>query len=655
MSDYNRMIRPFTYLVLFFLFYLFLNQEGLGQNLSCVNNNGAFSISQTLGCDSTITVTNRLSGAQNVEFFFDFNGRTLDNETRVAANANGTATFTYKRPGTFKILQIGSINGEGFFYCSDIEIINTQSPVAWVTSCSSGEAQIEFAEFDINIQYDRLGINWGDGSPIQYIEKGTPLTRTHTYPRNDQYPISVFGEYDRPNCNASRSLDLGNFSVGNNMNYEELLLHRIEVTDEGEIRGNFSNNNGATATLQVKTGSGNYQNTLATITADGIHNLLIPDITVTDNQNVRLLIEDLCNNQLVKNEITVVNLSVVNQGDQNLIHWNRNLVSDEFNRYELYKNDQLFQTFTSIGENTFTDESISCGDTIRYKVLAYQTHPIAGEISSHSRTVSISGTYTQPAPPVFVSTSVENNTVAVAVVLADPVPDNYKIIINRLQEGGFQEVTTLNNQLNYLDQEVNPQMSSYCYQTVFENACGSQSAPSETVCSILLSTDAMVVTWTTESPFSEQPEDWTIEKNINGQLQIENTNNSNDYSVVDDILIDGRPTYRIFATAANGTISYSNPVQYQKGTELYFPTAFTPNNDQHNDIFLPVGNTYDQFRMIIYNRWGKPMFATQDATLGWDGTVDGKAAPPGNYTYLVEIQKASQIIYRKTGTFLLIR
>jgi gliding motility-associated-like protein len=198
-------------------------------------------------------------------------------------------------------------------------------------------------------------------------------------------------------------------------------------------------------------------------------------------------------------------------------------------------------------------------------------------------------------------------------------------------------------------------MSSYCYQTVFENACGSQSAPSETVCSILLSTDAMVVTWTTESPFSEQPEDWTIEKNINGQLQIENTNNSNDYSVVDDILIDGRPTYRIFATAANGTISYSNPVQYQKGTELYFPTAFTPNNDQHNDIFLPVGNTYDQFRMIIYNRWGKPMFATQDATLGWDGTVDGKAAPPGNYTYLVEIQKASQIIYRKTGTFLLIR
>lgn len=649
------MIRHFTYLVLILLFLLFFNREGLGQNLNCQNNNGAFSISQTLGCDSLITVTNRLTGAQNVEFYFDFNGRTLDNESRVAANANGSASFTYKKPGKFKILQIGSINGEGFFYCSDIEIINTQSPVAWVNSCSSGEAQIVFADFDINTQYDRLGIIWGDGSPIQYIDKGTQLTRSHLYSRNGNYPISVFGEYTQANCSAGRPLELGNFTVGNNTDFEQLALNRVEVTEDDEIKSSFHNNNGATATLQVKTGTGNYQNTQASVTTDGNLTLMIPEITAANNQNIRLLIEDLCKNQLIKNEITVVNLTVVNQGEQNLLNWSRNLVNDEFSKYELYKNDQLLETFTSITETSFTDESVACGETITYKVIAYQQHAVIGEITSHSKTVSISGTHTQPSPPAFVTASVENNTVNLAVTLTDPTPEDYKIIINRLTGATFQEVATLNNQLTYSDQEVNPQMSSYCYQTVFENACGSQSVASEPVCSIFLSTQEMEVQWTSETPFTEQPIGWAIEKTINGQTQLENTNNSNEYNVADDLISDGRPTYRIIATAENGGVSYSNIVQYQKGVELYFPTAFTPNNDQQNDVYLPIGNIYDQFRMIIYNRWGKPLFVSENANMGWDGMIDGNEAPPGNYTYLVEIQKASQLIYRKTGTFLLIR
>lgn len=645
----------FTRLLLVVGLALFLVREGTGQGLNCENNNGAFSISQTLGCDSVITVTNRLQGAVNVEFYFDFNGRTLNEDNRVTADANGNATFTYKRPDRFTILQIGSINGEGFAYCAEIEIINTQSPVAWLSSCSSGEVRIEFADFETNTQYDRLGINWGDNTAPEYINKGSPLSRSHVYQRNGEFPVSVFGVYNRANCNAGRPLELGSFVVGSNTDFERLLINRVEVLETGEITTSFTNNNGSVATLQVKTGSGTYQNTGATIQTDGNHTLVIPDLAAANEQNIRLLIEDQCQNRLEQNEMTVVHLQVSSQGEENLITWSRNLVTDEFDRYELYKDNQLLSTFRSINETTYTDGPVTCGDEHTYKVIAYQIHADIGEITSHSRPVSISGSNTRPDPLMFLSASVENNVIVLNTALATPVHDDYKIIVEKSDGGSFHELATVSNQLTYVDQQVNPNTGSYCYQAIFENTCGSKSDPTPAVCSIYLSAQDTELRWTSESPFTENPDTWSIEKAINGQIQQENTGTHNTYSVQGDILLDGRPAYRIIAATADGAVSFSNLVQYQKGAELYIPTAFSPNNDTHNDVFLPVGQIYDDFSMTIFDRWGKPIYNTRKPDEGWNGKIEDEDAPPGNYTYRIEIRNTSETIYRKSGTFLLIR
>src|SRR5690606_10374901 len=98
------------------------------------------------------------------------------------------------------------------------------------------------------------------------------------YQRNGEFPVSVFGVYNRANCNAGRPLELGSFVVGSNTDFERLLINRVEVLETGEITTSFTNNNGSVATLQVKTGSGTYQNTGATIQTDGNHTLVIPDL-----------------------------------------------------------------------------------------------------------------------------------------------------------------------------------------------------------------------------------------------------------------------------------------------------------------------------------------------------------------------------------------
>lgn len=59
--------------------------------------------------------------------------------------------------------------------------------------------------------------------------------------------------------------------------------------------------------------------------------------------------------------------------------------------------------------------------------------------------------------------------------------------------------------------------------------------------------------------------------------------------------------------------------------ELFVPTAFSPNGDKLNEVFLPVmrGVLPDYYHLYIYDRWGKLVFETHDLYKGWDGTYHG--------------------------------
>ena len=60
---------------------------------------------------------------------------------------------------------------------------------------------------------------------------------------------------------------------------------------------------------------------------------------------------------------------------------------------------------------------------------------------------------------------------------------------------------------------------------------------------------------------------------------------------------------------------------------VYFPSAFTPNNDGKNDKFGPLGSlaAMTNYTISIYNRWGERIFYTTDPFTKWDGKVKGMA------------------------------
>jgi len=72
-------------------------------------------------------------------------------------------------------------------------------------------------------------------------------------------------------------------------------------------------------------------------------------------------------------------------------------------------------------------------------------------------------------------------------------------------------------------------------------------------------------------------------------------------------------------------------------TTFYLPNAFTPNNDDLNEVFNFVGAEINpiNFEMRIFDRYGKQLFYTTDINQGWDGTYKGETVPEGVYTIAI--------------------
>ncbi len=78
-------------------------------------------------------------------------------------------------------------------------------------------------------------------------------------------------------------------------------------------------------------------------------------------------------------------------------------------------------------------------------------------------------------------------------------------------------------------------------------------------------------------------------------------------------------------------------------SNLFMPTAFTPNNDGLNDFFYPISSGVFKVQSFrIFNRNGELIFQNgsfkpNDKTKGWDGKYKGLTAATGNYVYTIEI------------------
>jgi gliding motility-associated-like protein len=97
---------------------------------------------------------------------------------------------------------------------------------------------------------------------------------------------------------------------------------------------------------------------------------------------------------------------------------------------------------------------------------------------------------------------------------------------------------------------------------------------------------------------------------------------------------------------------------FVKVFEYFIPNAFTPNGDGLNDFFGVTGLYKNiTFSMVIYDRWGQQVFASDNVDVRWDGTTGGLLCPPESYVWVVRIGFLGQdiitqgdVVYKGTVT-----
>jgi gliding motility-associated-like protein len=120
-------------------------------------------------------------------------------------------------------------------------------------------------------------------------------------------------------------------------------------------------------------------------------------------------------------------------------------------------------------------------------------------------------------------------------------------------------------------------------------------------------------------------------------------------------------TYEITQVVTNSfgcNAYYSETVEAFNGLQFYIPSAFTPDQNNHNEAFLPVvsGSFISYYVFRVFNRWGIEVFASTIPGEGWDGTYHGEPVQDGAYNWSVDmIVRGREDLFVKKGSVLLMR
>ncbi|ELR72035.1 cadherin domain secreted protein [Fulvivirga imtechensis AK7] len=81
--------------------------------------------------------------------------------------------------------------------------------------------------------------------------------------------------------------------------------------------------------------------------------------------------------------------------------------------------------------------------------------------------------------------------------------------------------------------------------------------------------------------------------------------------------------------------------------ELDIPSAFTPNNDGFNDLWvIPEIERYPNCKVTVMHRNGRKVFYSEGYHAPWDGTSNNKELGKDTYFYIIELNDSSERVYK---------
>ena len=100
---------------------------------------------------------------------------------------------------------------------------------------------------------------------------------------------------------------------------------------------------------------------------------------------------------------------------------------------------------------------------------------------------------------------------------------------------------------------------------------------------------------------------------------------------------------------------YTKVLQVEDAFKLFTPNAFSPNDDNTNDVFSIQYRGVKEFSIMIFNRWGEVLFKSSDMNDSWDGTFNGDKVQEGIYYYTAFGKDYKNEVFQSKGEIMLLR
>jgi len=115
--------------------------------------------------------------------------------------------------------------------------------------------------------------------------------------------------------------------------------------------------------------------------------------------------------------------------------------------------------------------------------------------------------------------------------------------------------------------------------------------------------------------------------------------------------------YSVFIDNDFCTSTFSTQVIVGEEHSFSLPNAFTPNGDLENDSFCLKGWSFcnEEFKVMIFSRWGEKVFESTDPNFCWDGRYKGQVLSADVYVYHIKATYKGNELVNKKGNITLIR
>lgn len=356
-------------------------------------------------------------------------------------------------------------------------------------------------------------------------------------------------------------------------------------------------------------------------------------------------------------------------------------MQDGVDYYEIFTKTDSDTAWHSAGTTTnppFQLDSLEVNSSYRVFVRVYNT---TGTVTASSNRVEFTLTYDATNDFSYIrSVSVENNQyIKITVHTSGDTLPFKSITLQRSTDGiNFTNLqtlphTTVSPTYEFIDTTADFNRQLYYYQTYVTDYCNFPVGLSNISHNILLNGEATtahtnLLQWNNYGTWNGEVESYSINRKLETEVVFNRLPDIimptilNTYS--DDVseLYGSGSKFIYYVEAQEGSddygfsdVSTSNYLTLRQNPNTYIPNAFSPLGPE-NRTFKPV-NLFvptDNYRFIIFSRFGNVVFKTRNPHIGWDGRIDGKLAPMGVYMYRITYNFPDGTPFEKTGSVTLI-